>query len=135
MKESLLDKIQTAVYSVVNPRIGLVTSSVNSAYVFMVNYSAGFDQAIQAASRNLVYNLLMSSAISKLTQNLSKIKNPVLAWTLATAVPWAVANTILYSVHKFGGTPKPLESLIFANLIGLVVGPTVIYGTRKGYMK
>jgi hypothetical protein len=101
----------------------------------MVNYGAGLEQAAQAASRNFVYNLLMSSAISKLTQEFSKIKNPVLAWTLGIAVPWALANTILYTAHKFGGTPKPLESLIFANAIGLVVGPTVIYGTRKGYMK
>lgn len=136
MKDSLENKILNISNKIINPKIGAATGTISALSVYFANAPHGFAPAALASGKQFAFSFLSGGFIGKICQYCAKIKNPYLAWTLGEIVPNIIMSSTLYTIHKFSGTPEPLKSIIFPAVIGLTVyGPTIIYLTRKGYLK
>jgi hypothetical protein len=132
----LENKLNAALTKIINPKIGVVVGTINSTYAYLINANHGFDPAILAAGKQFAFSFFIGGFIGKICQYCARIENKYIAWSLGEIVPFIVANSLLYTIHKLSGTPEPLNSLILPSIIGtFCYSPPIIYLTRKGHLK
>ena len=78
-----------------------------------INSTHGAVSSLTAASKQAGYTFVVGGFVMKSCENIAKaIRAPVLAITLATAIPSTATIAATYGLHKLKGTPKPIESTI-----------------------
>ncbi|WP_163707885.1 hypothetical protein [Mangrovibacterium lignilyticum] len=105
----------------INFMMGSLSGVLTGSIVFLINYDHGFSPALYSFFRQFLFNLLIGGfnirVCEKITQ-LVQAKNTAIM--MATIVPSIQAWVILYSIHYFGNTPKPLASTYWQFGVNLI---------------
>ena len=105
----------------INYKMGILSGIVTGSIVFAINISFGFWPAFASFVKQFAFNLLIAGYNTKSCEKIARyINNKTLAIISASIIPTIQAFIILYSIHYFGGTPRPMGSTLwqaFANLI------------------
>lgn len=100
--------------------MGVLSGIITGSIVFAINISFGFWPAFASFVKQFAFNLLVAGYNTKSCENIAKyINNKTLALISASIIPTLQAFVILFSIHYFGGTPRPMDSTLwqaFANL-------------------
>jgi hypothetical protein len=79
--------------------------------VFFINIEHGFLPAFGSFLKQLLFNLFMAGYNTRTCEKLAKsISNKLIGLVAASIIPTLQAFLILYAIHYFGATPKPIES-------------------------
>jgi len=105
--------------------MGALSGIVTGSIVFAININFGFWPALASFSKQFVFNLFMAGYNTRSCEKIARyFTNKSLSVIVATIVPTLQAFIVLYSIHYFGETPKPMESTawqIFPNLVFFLV--------------
>lgn len=104
----------------ININMGVLSGIVTGTIVFIINISHGFWPAFGSFWKQFAFNLFMAGYNTKMCEKLSKsINNKWLAIFGATIFPTLIAFVVLYGIHYFGGTPKPMASTLWQGIANL----------------
>ena len=124
---------------VLNPKLGLlsvVAQLVQGGVVFLVNTDADLLSALLAAAKQVFFSFFWGGFFGRIAERFAEIKNPLLAYPLGSAVPTLMAYTLMFLVHFFTSTPKPLLSTILPMLISMFIyNPITIFVLRRGFFR
>jgi len=118
-------------------QLGTAGAVVMGGIVGLVNSSEGALGATTAALKQGAYTFLIGGTVCKATERIaqSRIKNNLLAITLAATIPATATIAATYGVHKLKGTPKPLRSTVPT----MIIAPLGLAGLaiikRRRYQK
>ena len=105
----------------VNFKMGALAGIVTGSIVFVININFGFWLAIASFSKQFVFNLIMAGYNTRSCEKIARyFSNKSISVVLASLIPTIQAFIILYSVHYFGGTPKPMHSTAWQILPNLI---------------
>ncbi|MDA3891426.1 MAG: hypothetical protein PF517_07135 [Salinivirgaceae bacterium] len=98
----------------INFKIGILSGFAAGSIVFAINISHGFLPAIASLAKQFGFNLIMAGFNTRSCEKIvKKIDHNLLSLFLASVIPTLQAFLILYCIHYFGKTPKPMASTIW----------------------
>lgn len=120
----------------INFKMGTLSGLFTGSVVFFINFNHGLMPGLLSFGKQFIFNLLMAGYNSKTCEKIAnKFNHTGLSLFLATIIPTIQAFAVLYAVHYFGGTPKPMESTLwqaFANLgVFFILGYTYQNGQES----
>jgi len=129
MKNKFIDKmfVWLAIgYHKLNKHVNLLMGSlagvVTGSVVFFINFSHGFYPAIASFFKQFAFNMLMGGFNMRLCEKLVRvIQKRIRALLCATLIPALQAFILLYAIHYFGRTPKPIASTIWQLGLNLMI--------------
>lgn len=94
--------------------MGTIAGIVTGSVVFYINIEHGFWPAFASFLKQFFFNLLMAGYNTKSCEKLArKIKNNFIGIITPTIIPTLQSFIVLYAIHYFGGTPKPMASTLW----------------------
>lgn len=105
----------------INFKIGVLSGIVTGSIVFVINIEFGFWLAFGGFIKQFVFNVLMAGYNTKSCEKIAKyINNNTLSLVSASVIPTLQAFIILFSIHYFGGTPRPMDSTLWQAVANLI---------------
>lgn len=121
---------------VINAKLGLVAFTINFAIVYWVNRDFGFAAASWSGIKGGASAFILGGIFGRMSERFSEIPNPWLAYPLGSVVPTVLAYIIIFSMHWFTGTPKPIMSTILPMLQSMFINtPSTIFVLRRGFLR
>jgi hypothetical protein len=106
----------------INYKMGMLSGIFTGSVVFAINYNHGFWAALAGFAKQFAFNLFMAGYNTKTCEKLVRyIRRSGLSVMAATVIPTLQAFVVLYSIHYFGGTPKPMSSTLWQALANLAI--------------
>ncbi len=100
--------------------MGVLSGIVTGSIVFAININHGFWPAFASFFKQFAFNVFMAGYNTKSCEKLAKyINNKVLALISASVIPTLQAFAVLYAIHYFGKTPKPMASTLWQAITNL----------------
>lgn len=104
-----------------NVKMGVLSGIVTGSIVFAINISFGFWPALVSFLNQFAFNFFVAGYNTKLCEKIAKnINYKLLALLSASIIPTLLAFVILYSIHFFGGTPRPMDSTLWQVVFNLI---------------
>ena len=132
-------RVKKLFLEVLNPKLGLlsvVAQLVQGGVVFLVNTDADLVAALLAAAKQIFFSFFWGGFFGRIAERFAEIKSPLLAYPLGSAVPTLMAYTLMFFVHLFTATPRPLVSTILPMLISMFIyNPITIFVLRRGFFR
>lgn len=105
----------------INFLIGSLSGVLTGSIVFFINYEHGFYPAFNSFLKQFFFNLIMGGFNARTCEKLiNNIQNKFWGYLAATFIPTTQAFLVIFALHYFGGTPKPMASTFWqigANII------------------
>ena len=93
--------------------MGILSGIIMAIIVWIINSDYGYLPATTAAVKQGLYTFLLGGIFIRLLERiLARIKNTFAAIVVASLIPTIISVTLVFVVHSFKGTPKPVESTI-----------------------
>lgn len=98
----------------INFKMGALSGIVAGVIVFAINIEHGFWPAFAGFGKQFAFNLFMAGYNTRSCEKLANIfKKHFVSLVLGSLIPTVQAFFVLYSIHYFGGTPKPMASTLW----------------------
>jgi len=98
----------------INFKMGVFSGLVAGSIVFVINMGHGMGPAFASFGKQFGFNLIMAGFNTRSCEKIAKnIPSTLLSIVMACLIPTFQAFLILYGVHYFGATPKPMASTIW----------------------
>lgn len=106
----------------INFKMGSLSGIVTGSIVFAINIEHGFWPAFASFGKQFAFNLFMAGYNTRSCEKLAKtIKTESLSLLLGSVIPTTQAFLVLYGIHFFGDTPKPMASTLWQVPFNLVI--------------
>lgn len=106
----------------INFKMGALSGFITGSIVFGINIGFGFWPAFASLCKQFVFNLFMAGYNTRSCEKLAKyIKHNTTSLILGSAIPTLQAFLILFAIHYFGGTPKPMASTLWQVPFNLLI--------------
>lgn len=106
----------------INFKMGVLSGFVTGSIVFAINIEHSFLPALASFGKQFIFNLLMAGFNTRSCEKLAKsINNNKLGIVLGSVIPTLQAFLILYAIHYFGATPKPMASTLWQVPFNLLI--------------
>lgn len=108
-----MNSILTQLNRFINIKMGFAGAVIMGAIVWIINMDFGWWPATTAALKQAAYTFLFGGILIKILDTITmKIKNRIVAITVATLLVSGLTIILVYLVHSMKGTPRPLESTL-----------------------
>ena len=98
--------------------MGFLGAFIMGGIVYFINADHDPSGAIIAAAKQFFYTLIIGGIFTKMVENFAiKWEDKYLSLFLAVIAPALVTISLTYVMHRFKGTPEPLNSTIPTTLL------------------
>ncbi len=112
----------------VNIKMGVISGLTTGFIVFVINLNHGVFPALAGFFKQFMFNLLMAGYNARTCEKVVRlIRNVKLACLLGSIIPTLQAFIVLYSIHYYGGTPKPMASTLWQVIANLFIFYSLAY--------
>lgn len=106
----------------INFKMGALSGLVAGSIVFVINHEHMFWPAFASFGKQFAFNLFMAGFNTRTCEKIANAVNKKnLSLLLGSTIPSAQAFIILYAIHYFGGTPKPMTSTLWQVPFNLII--------------
>lgn len=109
--ETLFNELKNKVLNIFDFKTAFAAASFLGTMVFLINYSNGIDEALKAATVEVIKVGLISGFAFALSKNYLGKHEHSNYW-LGILLPTLITGAVTYAVHCFGGTSHPLISTL-----------------------
>lgn len=122
MNKQLFNKLWYYFNKHINYKMGSLSGLLTGSIVFIINTPHGFMPALGSFGKQFIFNVIIAGFNVRTCEKLAtNISNRSLSLIAASIIPTLQAFIVLFSIHYFGGTPKPGASTIWQAIANIVI--------------